>query len=131
MTIDIAILELYNLVKNNPDCTPEQVESINTVIEWINNAKHSHLDNNKLFAKLYIISFNHAIQHYNDITFAQKEIHKQLSEPVENHAFWLKETINLKEYNSDGSIKKWNQEAVNNAINNQISEAINKFSHYD
>lgn len=131
MTVDIAILELYNLVKNNPDCTPEQVESINTVIEWINNAKSSHLDNNKLFAKLYIMSFNHAIQHHNDIMFAQKEVHKQLSEPVANHAYWLKETINLKEYNSDGSIQKWTQEVVNNAINNQISEAINKFSHYD
>lgn len=131
MTIDTAILELYNLVKNNPDCTPEQVESINTVIEWINNQKKSHLDNNKLFAKLYILTFNHAIQHYNDIMFAQKEVHKQLSEPVTNHAYWLKETINLKEYNSDGSIQKWSQEKVNESINNQISEAINKFSHYD
>lgn len=131
MTIDIALHELYNLVKNNPETTPEQVEAINRVVEWINDQKKSHLDNHKLFAKLYILTFNHAIQHYNDIMFAQKEVHKQLSEPLINHAFWLKETINLKEYNSDGTIKKWDQEAVNTAINNQISEAINKFSHYD
>ena len=131
MTIDIALHELYNLVKNNPETTPEQVEAINRVVEWINDHKKSHLDNHKLFSKLYILTFNHAIQHYNDIMFAQKEVHKQLSEPIANHAYWLKETINLKEFNSDGAIKKWSQEKVNESINNQISEAINKFSHYD
>ena len=165
MTIDIALLELYNKVKDDPNSTQEQLDATNTVVGWINDNKKSHLENHKLFSKLYVIYFGHLVTHFQDIEFAQKEIHKQLSENVQCHAFWLREKINIlefqkwsksvglsqKDYNfmSEEELKernailqqhqgaflrntnKWSHEQINTSINNQISEAINKFSNYD
>lgn len=165
MTIDIALLEIYNKVKEDPESTPEQVKAINTIVDWINDNKKSHLDNHKLFCKLYTIYFGHLITHFQEVQFAQKEIHKELSESTRYHAHWLREKINtleltehskrigLSQKNSNfmtdaellqrdeiiqnhqqsiiENTNKWSQEQINTSINNQISEAINKYSHYD
>lgn len=163
MTIDIALLELYNKVKDDPESTPEQIKAINKVVEWINDNKKSHLKNQKLFYKLYVIYFGYLCQHFKDINFAQKTIHKELSEPIPNHLHWLKEKVNSIVYDlwckSKGMIvkdfiskedelknneilknnqesflantQKWSQEKINESMDNQISEAINSFYHYD
>lgn len=165
MTIDTALLELYNKVKDDPNSTPEQINAINTTVEWINSQKKSHLENHKLFSKLYIIYFGQLIQHFQDIEFAQKEIHKELSESIPYHVFWLREKINnlefvnwskrvgisQKDYNflTEEEIQernallkkheidcilhtnKWSEKQINQSVNNQISESINRFSHYD
>lgn len=165
MTIDISLFELHKKVGDDPNSTPEQIEAINTLIDWVNDSKKSHLENHKLFSKLYIIYFGQLIQHFQDVEFAQKEIHRELSESIGLHSEFLRMKINSLEFsnwfksigfnpkdfnfmtdeeiaerdlllknNQEGFLKntnKWSQEKINEALNNQISEAINKFSHYD
>lgn len=165
MTIDIALHEIYNKVADDPDSTNEQIEAVNTLVDWINNQKKSYLENHKLFAKVYILYFGQLLMHYRDITFAQKELHKSLSHSVPHHAEWFrihlntlendlfsksiglsqkhpmlkteeeteKDKVLIKENEKEfiRHINKWSSDKVIESLNNQISEAINKFSHYD
>lgn len=165
MTIDIALHEIYNKVANDPDSTPDQIEAVNTSVDWINAQKKSHLDNHKLFAKVYILYFGQLLNHYRDIEFSQKELHKSLSDSVPHHAEWFRlifNSIETEKFNKSiglsdkhpalqtpeekeadlkivqanqseflRHINKWDSEKINESLSNQISEAINKFSHYD
>lgn len=165
MTIDIALHELYNKVADDPDSTHEQITAVNTLVEWINGQKKSYLENHKLFAKLYILYFGQLLLHYRDIEFAQKEIHKSLSDSVPNHAEWFRiifNTLESEKFNKSiglsgkhgmlqtdeerqaelkiiqanqseflRHINKWDSDKMIVSLNNQISEAINKYSQYD
>jgi len=165
MTIDIALHEIYNKVADDPDSTNEQIEAVNTLVDWINNQKKSYLENHKLFAKIYILYFGNLLNHYKDIEFAQKDLHKSLSDSVPNHAEWFRiifNTLESEKYNKSIGLSDkhpalqtpeekeadlkivqanqseflrhlnlWDSEKINESLSNQISEAINKFSHYD
>lgn len=165
MTIDIALHELYNKVADDPESTNEQIEAVNTLVDWINIQKKSYLENHKLFAKIYILYFGNLLNHYKDIEFAQKDLHKSLSDSVQNHAEWFRiifNTLESEKYNKSIGLSAkhpalqtreekeadlkivqanqsefllhlnlWDSEKINESLSNQISEAINKFSHYD
>lgn len=163
--IDSALFYLHEKVKNDKNSSENEIEAINTLVSWINDSKKEYLEKNKMFSKLYIIYFGILIEHYKDIEFAQKSIHKDLSENIGFHAYELRNKINNieffkfcksiglsdKNYNFMSkeeikdrdliiskneseylkNINKWDQESINSALNNQISEAINRFKHYD
>jgi len=165
MTIDIALHELYNKVADDPDSTHEQITAVNTLVDWINGQKKSYLENHKLFAKVYILYFGQLLNYYRDVEFAQKELHKSLSDSVPHHAEWFRIIFNsiesekfnksiglsnkhnllqtyeereadLKIVQANQSeflrhINKWDSDKIIESLNNQISEAINKYSRYD
>lgn len=165
MTIDIALHEIYNKVADDTESTNEQIEAVNTLVDWINSQKKSYLENHKLFAKVYILYFGQLLNHYRDVEFAQKELHKSLSDSVPHHAEWFRiifNSIETEKYSKSIGLSDkhpalktpeekeadlkivqanqseflqhlnlWDSEKINESLSNQISEAINKFSHYD
>lgn len=70
-------------------------QAIDEVIEWINREKKKTIQQNQLFAKLYICHFGELMIHFKDISFAQKELHKLLSESTINHVEWFRKKFNL------------------------------------
>lgn len=94
ITIDSALHHLYNKVKDDKNSTADQIESINAMVQYVNNTKKEQLNNNKLFSKLYIIYFGILTEHFKDLEFTQKEIQKDLSEPISYHLEFLRLKIN-------------------------------------
>lgn len=163
--IESALHHLYEKVKNDPKSTANEIESINTVVEWINNAKKESIQKNSILCKLYAIHFTNLLDHFKDIEFAQKTIHKEISQHkqfhyeffrlklnnLERHKFlnslgfspksWqlmtdeeLEEEAELIKNNQEQFLKhsnKWSYEKIHESLENQISEAINLFQHYD
>ena len=165
MTVDASIHYLYNKVKEDKNSTANEINAINSLIQYVNNSKKEQLIKNKLFTKLYVIYFGILIENFKDIDFSQIEIQKKLSEPLGFHLQFLRlkinnldsenflKSINLdlipyfmkdkKELEIEGEVLKQNiTELINHSqrfsydfvvdsLNIQITEAINKFQHYD
>lgn len=170
MTIDKAINRLGWRMRKpegkslsfKPDDQDRQ--SLNTIIDWINDARERSLETNKGFAKLYIYAYSQFLEHYGSTDengikhpatvfdeIPQKELHRQLSQPLEyfikrftqrlndNEAYQVLDKFTLgqitleqiKEDLSDPNLnltgKAWDEETVEANLMAQISEAIVKF----
>lgn len=163
MTIEKAMQRIVWRVSNG-NHTPNQndVEAVTVVAEWINRQKTQEIQQNRLFAKMYVYCFINELQFYQDIKFAQRKLHEILKTPVIELYGQFKDKLNNVEYNSflkslgfsnlhtlltkkeqkqneavltqenNELIQKylfgiWTPEKIETGLNNQISEAINRY----
>lgn len=134
------------------------IECLTFLAEWVNREKAKSIRENELFAKLYCHVFIQEIQFYKDFEFAQHSMAKILKLPIETHYELFKQRLNDHELNrylislgidSEKSIfednteqlekankeafinfanGKWNEEQIRKALNNQITESLNRFN---
>lgn len=83
MTIEKAMQRIVWRVSNGTH-TPNQndVEAVTIVAEWINRKKTQEVQQNRLFAKMYVYSFVNELEFYQNIKFAQKRLHEILKTPL-------------------------------------------------
>ena len=136
--------------KSNFKPNEEDIKALNEVIRWINQQKEKTINNNKLFAKLFITFYNDVLT-TNETTIlddlAQKQVsrllalnlnqfyiafHKQLHT---NIRVSIMEGVDAKDL-SEEDVKKAFEEKyslfeVEARLNDMVTEAINKFSNYD
>lgn len=60
-------------VPNENDLT-----ALKTLGEWINREKQKEVQQNTIFAKMYVYCFIHELHFYKDLKFAQKKLHEVL-----------------------------------------------------
>jgi len=166
MTIEKSLQRLHwRISKGNFTPNENDIEAVNFLVDWVNQQKTKELQENRLFAKLYIVHFGELLTHFQDIDFAQNELHKILSDPLTNHIEWFRMKLNqhisnqfhksiglsekpyyflsdeeaqqeeilLKENAAEflENLNKWPIEKVTKSLENQLTEAINKFKNYD
>jgi hypothetical protein len=86
MTITKAIQRFTWRFKNGWKANENDLEALNTIIDFINNKHNAQLANNEVAFKLYITAFSWFIDHYKTDVFdsiPQKELHKLLNTPLE------------------------------------------------
>ena len=117
------------------------LESVNFMIEWVKEQKHKTIQQNELFAKLYIYTYHQFLAYYGGSIFdsiPQKELNKLVSAPLESFyaAFKQKlednaiyEIIDAKNALCEADVKrdKFPIEDVISNLNNMITEAINRY----
>lgn len=83
MTIEKAMQRLFWRMGNG-QFTPNKndFDALKEVAEWINREKQRELQENTIFAKMYVYCFIHEIEFYKDIDIAQKRIHDILKQPI-------------------------------------------------
>ena len=163
MTIEKAMQRIVWRVSNGAH-TPNQndVEAVTVVAEWINRQKAQEIQQNKIFAKMYVYCFINELQFYQNLKLAQKKLHEILQTPLTQLYTNFTDRLNLIELNrlkkeiglneahpltltedekeKDADLIKENAEAIQmhifgiwtpekteKGLNNQISEAINKY----
>ena len=125
--------------------TNEDVKCMNTLISWIIREKKEDLQNNQLFAKLYIYFLHQQIREHNTTvldSIPQKQLSKLLDKPI--HSFYEAFTKELhdnqickllegvtrenKKLTPEMLRKAYDLEYVTNSLNGMITEALNRFS---
>ena len=106
----------FNNFKPNKD----DVDSINCILNWINNQKKAVAENNPLFAKLLVYQYIQNIRHYettvlSDLNFAQRDLCKVLDYPLE---------LLFKSFHNDIHLNQLNKLNKNNEINKNIDIKI-------
>jgi len=66
---------------NKPNQT--DIEAYNMILDFLHKTQEKTIHDNLLFAKLYSFLLEQLVMRYNDVNFAQKEINKILSEPIQ------------------------------------------------
>jgi len=101
MTIEKAMQRIVWRVSNGT-YTPNQndVDAVTEVAEWINRQKTQEVQQNRLFAKMYVYCFINELQFYQNIKFAQKKLHEILKTPLIQLYDQFKERLNLVELNN-------------------------------
>ena len=101
MTIEKALQRIVWRVSNGAH-TPNQndVEAVTIVAEWINRQKAQELQQNRLFAKMYVYCFIHELDFYKDLKFAQRKLHEILKTPLKQLYNDFKDKLNLIELNT-------------------------------
>lgn len=72
----------YTIAKGNKPNETDKV-ALNALIKFINNSDKEVVQENLLFAKLYTIVLSDFLLNYKDIDFANKQLNKELSTPLE------------------------------------------------
>ena len=72
----------YTIAKGNKPNETDKV-ALNALIKFINNSDKEVVQENLLFAKLYTIVISDFLLNYKDIDFANKQLNKELSTPLE------------------------------------------------
>lgn len=137
--------------KNNfKSFTPNQndVEALNCIMNWINNQKKETLNDNKLFAKLYIYHLTMNIRHFETTVLEpipQKDLSKILSYPLEH--FYKSFEMDLYNNQLNGLLEAtddieqleiiqsyieqndlYPREHIAMQLNHMITEALNRFN---
>lgn len=83
MTIEKAMQRLFWRMGNG-SFTPNKndIESLTEVAQWINREKQRELQQNTIFAKLYVYCFIHELHFYKNIDIAQQRIHEILKQNI-------------------------------------------------
>ena len=121
----------------------QDIDSINCILQWINNQKKEDLKKNHLFAKLFIYNLNQIIRDYDtDVLndFAQKELSRLLNIPLEAYYRAFKQELDNVQVNkivaahklgkevTEADLKeKYDIKYVENQLNHMITEALNRF----
>jgi hypothetical protein len=126
--------------------TPNEndIDSLNTIIGWMNRQQSESVKNNQLFAKLYIYFLNQTIRYFEANIFddiPQKELSKLLDLPLDNYynAFHkelqnnnINRVVENKNINKDDLLKemqeKYTLEECTIKLDTMINEALNRFS---
>lgn len=90
MTIGRAVNRLVWRFEQGKPFQPnlEDGEALNTIVEFVGEAKGEHLHTNRLFAKCYISLYKIMLEHYGATIFdktPQQQLHKFLDTPLEEH----------------------------------------------
>lgn len=67
--------------QNKPNGT--DADALNSIIEFINNVNKTEVQENKLFAKLYIMNFITQMRIVRDFDLAQSNVNKILKMPID------------------------------------------------
>jgi hypothetical protein len=94
MTELAAIKRLAYTVGNKNKPNETDAEAVNKVIEWFNLSNQKAVNENLLFAKLYILVLKDLANHYKSIDGANKVICDSLSKPIDFHIETLKQSLN-------------------------------------
>ena len=82
----------YTISKGNKPNETDKV-ALNALIKFINNSDKEVVQENLLFAKLYTIVLSDFLLNYRDINFANKQLNKELSTPLEFHIQILEQRL--------------------------------------
>jgi hypothetical protein len=82
----------YTIAKGNKPNETDKV-AMNALIKFINNSDKEVVQENLLFAKLYTIVLSDFLLNYKDIDFANKQLNKELSTPLEFHIQILQQRL--------------------------------------
>lgn len=94
MTELVAIKRLAYTVANNNKPNEKDAEAINKIIDWFNKSNEKIVQDNLLFAKLYIFVLKDLANHYKSIDGANKVICDHLNKPLSFHIETLKQSLN-------------------------------------
>lgn len=94
MTELAAIKRLAYTIANKNKPNENDAEAINKIIEWFNLSNQKAVNDNLLFAKLYIFVLKDLANHYKSIDAANKVICESLSNPITFHIETLKQSLN-------------------------------------
>ena len=86
----------YTIGKGNKPNETDKV-ALNSIITYINKFESETIQENLLFAKLYALVLSNFVTNYLDIDFANKQINKELSFPLEYHSQNLQSKLNMVE----------------------------------
>lgn len=135
------------------------LEALKFLADWVNREKEREIQEQTLFAKMYVYCFYHELDFYKDISFAQNKLHEILQKPLnEQYSSFLKKLndheldLFMREHKLDKDwintekileqketitntqktlkqlvVGKWSLEQVTKSLNNQLTEAINKY----
>lgn len=95
MTIEKAMQRLFWRMGNG-SFSPNQndLEALTEVAKWINREKQREIQENTIFAKLYVYCFIYEIEFYKNIDLAQKRIHEILKQPITSRYNEFLKTLN-------------------------------------
>lgn len=124
----------------------KDVSAFNVILSWINRQKEGTVNNNQLFAKLYIYFLTQSIRYYEtDVldNIPQKELSRVLDTPLANfykafevdlHSAQISKIVQRAK-KEDGKFFDINElqahyssEFITAHLNHMISEALNRFS---
>ena len=94
MTELAAIKRLAYTIANKNKPNENDAEAINKIIEWFNLSNQKAVNDNLLFAKLYIFVLKDLANYYKSIDAANKVICESLSNPITFHIETLKQSLN-------------------------------------
>ncbi|MEM6816114.1 MAG: hypothetical protein AAF600_17285 [Bacteroidota bacterium] len=121
----------------------KDIEAWNEIIDYINGQDKEILNNNYLFAKLFMLEYREQLKRYKtdiyDDFIPKKEIFRFLDKPMEYHyerlTEFLNETISERVIEETGDVKKFYEarqelkvEDVKLNMNQIITECLRKFS---
>ena len=103
MTITKAIERISWRFKNHIKSNKTDQEALNAVVSFVNTKHKKQLQDNEMFAKVYIFMYAYFIKHYNTDIFdsiPQKELHRYLNQPLESIIERFKDRLNEQEMES-------------------------------
>ena len=86
MNINKAIAHFEWKLTNHWKPTPKDLEAYNSMVEYVDKNNKQQLNDNQLFAKLYITYYGELLKYYKASIFdkePQKDLHKTLDTPLE------------------------------------------------
>ena len=120
MSINKAIQHFEFRLKNHWKPTVKDIESYNCMVEFVEDKNKQQINDNQLFAKLYIKYYSELIKYYRSSLFdkePQKDINRLLDTPIEDIINEFRETIRTieqsKMFEVNGTLKhplKWSEE---------------------
>jgi|GEM_PF-4318313 len=100
------------------------LECLTFIAEWVNREKEETLKKNRLFAKLYVRSFMYEMMFYKDLVISQKNLHKELSYPLELHYEIFFNRLNDVEYQNFAQSIGISEERFLSEFENDIEKLI-------
>jgi len=125
-------------LSNKRQFTPndDDIESLNSIIDWINRQEKENVRTNILFAKLYIYHLNQTIDYFNSTIFddiPQKDLSRILDIPLDNFYISFKNSLYNNQFDRIKKLKDLNDikeiydlETITEKLNEMISEALNR-----
>jgi phage host-nuclease inhibitor protein Gam len=75
------------------------VDAIDFLVKWVNNQKKETLNENELFAKMFVYCLAYEIEFYKDVSFASQKLQQELSKPLSSNYDKILDTLNRVEMN--------------------------------
>ena len=143
MTLNQAISRLqWRFQKPNPqNFTEIDIKAFNTMLKYINEVNRQTLDQNTLFAKLYVAVFKRTLDHYKclpDDPIPQKELHRFLDLPLDEHYKRFHEYLNrtlLEKVTAQpgvtpadiANLEKYDLKEIIETLETQMAVCLNRF----
>ena len=142
MTIKTALERIFWRFQTiNGNITDQK--ALDTLAEFVNDKHAKQLQDNEMFAKVYIFMYSYFLKRYNTDVYdpiPQKELHRYLDQPLERIIERFKVKMNEKEYELQGTIEHpeigkstsdfkdvWDTETVKEHLELMINMALNEF----